>query len=164
MRLLIIRHADAGDRDEFAATGRPDSERPLSPRGTDQMRNALASLKVLVPDLDQVITSHYARARQTAELVRRAYRAGPLRETDTLEPEAHPRAFVQYLIDVPGDVIACVGHEPHLSELLAWLTVGQRAGYADLKKGGACLLKFSGPARKGRGRLRWLLGPNELAK
>ena len=30
MRLLVIRHGDAGDREEFAFTGRPDSERPLT--------------------------------------------------------------------------------------------------------------------------------------
>jgi phosphohistidine phosphatase len=60
--------------------------------------------------------------------------------------------------------VLCVGHEPHLGELAAWLTTGERDSYMDLKKGGACLIDFDGPPRKGSGLLRWLLGPKELAR
>ena len=40
MRLLVIRHAPAEDRDEFAKTGKDDSERPLTDDGKAQMRRA----------------------------------------------------------------------------------------------------------------------------
>ena len=33
MHLLVIRHGLAGDREEFAFTGRPDTERPLTKEG-----------------------------------------------------------------------------------------------------------------------------------
>ena len=37
MQLLVVRHAPAGDKIEFAQTGRPDAERaPLGPEGISQ--------------------------------------------------------------------------------------------------------------------------------
>lgn len=159
-----MRHADAGDRDEFARTGRPDDERPLSPKGHRQMRDGLPGLMALVPGLDHIITSPFVRARETAELIRKGYDAAPLVETPTLEPEAHPKAFSKWLREreLP-DLVACVGHEPHLSGLVAWLTNGDANGFVDFKKGGACLVTFDDSPDKAAGYLRWLLGPKELA-
>ena len=164
MQLLIVRHADAGDRDEFAATGRPDSERPLSAKGADQMRLASRRLRDLVRDVDYIVTSPYTRARETAEILRREYRVAAVRETATLEPDEPPKSFARYLRQLDAETVLCVGHEPHLSELAAWLTVGERESYMDLKKGGACLIDFDGAPRKGSGVLRWLCGPRVLGR
>jgi phosphohistidine phosphatase len=164
MQLLIVRHADAGDRDAFAATGRPDSERPLSEKGVEQMRAAAPRIRDLVPEVDHLVTSPYARARETAEILRREYRAVSLLETASLEPDEHPKAFARYLRDLGGEVVLCVGHEPHLGELTAWLTSGERKAYMDFKKGGACLVECDGAPRKGSGVLRWLVGPKELGR
>lgn len=163
MQLLVVRHADAGDSDEFARTGRPDSERPLSPKGHDQLRLVAPALRRLVPTVDCIVTSPFVRAVETAEALRREYSARPLLQTPTLEPDVRPRAFEKYLRQSEGDVVVCVGHEPHLSSLAAWLTSGLEAGSMTLKKCGACLLTFDGRPRKGEGSLRWLFGPKELA-
>lgn len=164
MRLVIVRHADAGDRDEFAASGRPDSERPLSLKGHEQMRTVAPRLRELVPDVDQIVTSPFTRARETAELLRKEYRASPLLETDTLEPESEPKAFARYLRDLGAETVMCVGHEPHLSALAAWLTIGEAASYMDLKKAGVCLIELSRAPRRKSGSLRWLFGPKELGR
>ena len=37
MQLILIRHGIAEDRAEFAATGNPDSERPLTKQGQWKM-------------------------------------------------------------------------------------------------------------------------------
>ena len=164
MELLIVRHADAGDRDEFAATGQPDSARPLSAKGAEQMRAASGRLHALVPDLDHIVTSPYVRARETAEILRREYQVVSLLETATLEPDAAPKALARYLRELGGASTLCVGHEPHLGELVAWLTTGKRDSFVDLKKGGACLVACEGEPRKASGTLRWLLGPKELGQ
>ena len=38
MKLLIIRHADAGDPDAWERAGKPDLERPLSEKGRKQFK------------------------------------------------------------------------------------------------------------------------------
>jgi phosphohistidine phosphatase len=164
MKLLIVRHADAGDRDEFAQTGQPDHLRPLSPKGRDQIKDAMRGLQKLVPSADLVVTSPYTRAVQTAETVRGAYEKAAHEETRTLEPEVPPAEFAAWLREQDDyEVVVAVGHEPHLSTLATWLLAGLDDSRIDLKKCGACLLVFDGRVKKASGTLRWLMGPKELA-
>jgi phosphohistidine phosphatase len=163
MKLLIVRHADAGDAEEFAKTGKPDSERPLSEKGREQMKDGVEGLKKLVPSADLIVTSPYTRARQTAELVRGGYGKMEHEETRTLEPEVPPGQFEEWLKEHSNhEVVIAVGHEPHLSTLTTWLMAGSDDSRVELKKGGACLLVFDKRAKKGTGTLRWLMGPKEL--
>jgi phosphohistidine phosphatase len=163
MRILVIRHADAGDREAFAGTGRPDSERPLSPKGLAQMSDTAPRLRKLVTAVDHIVTSPYLRARQTAEILRKAYAGSPLLETDALEPDVRPKTLAKYLRERKAETVMCVGHEPQLSIFVDWATTGGRDGFIDLKKGGACLLEFEDQPNRGEGTLRWLFGPKELA-
>ena len=164
MKLLIVRHGDAGDRDAFAETGKPDHLRPLSDKGRQQMKAAAAGLKQLVPSADLIVMSPYARAVQTAEIVRGAYGRTAHEETSTLEPEMAPAEFESWLRSQRDhEVVVAVGHEPHLGILATWLLTGIENSRVDLKKGGACLLVFDGRMKKGAGTLRWLMGPRELA-
>ena len=164
MKLLLVRHADAGDREEFAKSGDPDHLRPLSPKGREQMRSAVAGLKKLVPSADLLVTSPYTRAQQTAAIVRDVYGKIAQEESSTLEPEVAPAAFEEWLRE-HGDheVVIAVGHEPHLGALATWLMSGSDDSRVEMKKGGACLLVFDKRVKKGAGTLRWLMGPKELA-
>ena len=164
MKLLIVRHADAGDRDEFAKSGQPDHLRPLSEKGRKQMKDACDGLRKLVPSADLIVTSPYVRAVQTAEIVRDVYGKTPHDETGTLEPEESPAEFESWLKSQPDhEVVVAVGHEPNLGILATWFMTGIEGSRVNLKKGGACLLDFDGDAKKGAGTLRWLMGPKELA-
>lgn len=166
MRLVIIRHADAGDRDDWERTGRPDAERPLSPRGVEQMRGAAKGLVALVRAIDLIVTSPYTRAVQTAEIVRDAYGGNVRLETSsTLEPDEHPESLAEWLRK-RGDAenVAVVGHEPHLGILATWLIAGSDDSHIDMKKGGACCIEFKKAPRKGDGALRWFMGPKQLAR
>ena len=53
MHLLIVRHAVAQDRDEFAASGQDDSERPLIKDGRKKMRLAARGLAAVAPAVDE---------------------------------------------------------------------------------------------------------------
>ena len=163
MKLVLVRHADAGDREEWAKTGKPDEQRPLSDKGRTQMTSAADGLRTLVPKCDVVVTSPFTRAVQTAEYLRDAYER-QLVETKTLEPDAAPSAFESWLRNhFDQDVVIVVGHEPHLGALTTWLMTGASESHVEFKKGGACLLDFDGPVKKGAGMLRWLMGSKELA-
>lgn len=164
MELLIIRHADAGDASEWAKTRKPDSQRPLSDKGREQVKEGARTLLKLVPKIDLFAVSPYVRALQTAELVFERYTETRAREiTDTLVPDAKPEAFVRWLrAQGQREVVAVVGHEPHLSTLATWLISGVEESRLELKKGGACLIAFDRVPGRKEGTLQWLMGPKQL--
>ena len=166
MKLLIVRHADAGDREDWEKSGRPDEERPLSKKGIEQIRAGAKGLVALVPKVDVIVTSPYTRAAQTAERVRAEYGDKVKLETSgSLEPEEHPEKFLEWMRERDDEeAVVAVGHEPHLSVLATWLMLGIAGSRVEMKKGGACLLTFEKQPRKGSGVLQWLMGPKQLAR
>ena len=164
MQLVIVRHADAGDQEEFAKTGKPDTLRPLSPKGRKQMKNAAEGLRALIEECDLIATSPLTRAAQTAAIVAESFEKAKEKTTDTLVPDKHPEEFERWLAgQKDADVVMAVGHEPHLGELATWLMTGQIESRIEFRKGGACLLEFEGAVKHGEATLRWLMGPKELA-
>ena len=162
MELLIVRHADAGDREEFAKTGQPDHLRPLTKKGQKQMRVAAAALVQLVPRASIIVTSPYVRAVETQRIVSEAYGNTPRVETsDTLEPERPPADFAKWLRAQDAAVVIAVGHEPQLSTAASWF-MGLGESRVELKKAGACLLEFDDQPMKGAGTLRWLMTSRQL--
>lgn len=163
MKLLIVRHADAGDSGEWARTGRPDEERPLSEKGRDQMKRIIPVLQTLVPSAEMIVTSPLVRAMETAEFVASAYPRAERVVSDTLVPEAVPAAFVDFMREHrDADVAIAVGHEPHLSTLITYLVTGREESKVEFKKAGACLLLFDKRVKAGAGVMRWLMGPKEM--
>jgi phosphohistidine phosphatase len=165
MQLLVVRHADAGDSESFAKTGKRDAERPLSKKGRKQMRAAARGLRRLVRRVDVIATSPLVRAAQTATIIKRRYRKAKREIVTALKPAASPEALGKWLSSRDAeDRVMVVGHEPHLGKLVTWLATGTEGSAVELRKGGAALLEFEGVAEKGNGKLVWLLGPKELAE
>lgn len=170
MRLLLIRHAIAMEREDFGPSGRPDSERPLTPEGQRKMVAAVAGLRREVESLALLAASPYVRARQTADIVAEAYPDARRVETSVLVPDEPLAAFEQWLAATaqaqagPGGVVAAVGHEPHLGSLAGWLIAAADDVGLEFRKGGAALIDFDGVPRRGRGTLRWLLTPGQLRR
>ena len=163
MYLLVIRHGVAMDKTKFARTGRSDDERPLTAAGKKEMTRVARALRALVPKLNALAPSPLVRARETAAIVGRAYRLKVGAASRSLEPDAKPSAFVRWLATHRrADAVAVVGHEPHLGALVTWLLTGVDAQRVELKKGGACLLRFDGKPRRGGARMEWLLAPAHL--
>ncbi len=175
MRLYLIRHAAAFDRDRRRWPD--DRRRPLTPEGARRFRKAAAGLKRLVGEVDCVLASPLTRARQTAEIL--ATVAGWPRAIEI--PELAPGAAAERVLAAIRERaaakrslerLAIVGHEPGLTELLAACAGagGARARVrCQLKKGGAACLRFrdsrAGPARlarPGQARLEWLITPRAL--
>lgn len=162
MKLLIVRHAAAGSREEFSGTGQSDDERPLTKKGIDDMTDVARGLRRLVDRIDTLATSPLVRARQTADIVAKSFDGSAI-QIDALRPETAYAKFEAWARQAKGDVIGAVGHEPHLSGLIAWL-IGDGKARIDLKKGGACLLEFDERPRRGAGALKWLLTPDAIAR
>ena len=162
MELLVIRHAIAEDRDEFAKSGRDDSERPLTSEGVRKMRRGARGLRQLVPRMDALVASPLLRASETAEIVRKEYDIDVVGTVPALEPAAPLGRVVAALARLDGDVVAIVGHEPQLSRLVTYLLGGVDRSGVELRKGGACLLECERGVRRSGGTLRWLATPRVL--
>lgn len=162
MKLLIVRHGKAGDRDEFAATGQPDELRPLTKDGEREMKVVARALHRIVQTIDTLASSPLTRARQTAEVISSEYDV-PIVETDALRAESPFEAFETWARrGAHGETVAAVGHEPHLSGLVAWLIGPSGDAQLALKKGGACLIEFERSPTRKSGTLLWLLSPGVI--
>lgn len=165
MDLLVVRHAIAEDRAEFARTGRPDGERPLTPEGRRRFERGARGLRRLVPSLELLAASPLVRAGETAELLSAAYDGVRIVRVEALAPEAKATALLSWLRSQHRrDVVAVVGHEPHLSGVVELLLAGRSSGFLELRKGGACLVSLARPAAAGGGALRWLLTAGQLRR
>ncbi len=164
MRLVIIRHGPAGNREEWEAEGRDDSLRPLTADGKKEMRAAAAGLARVVPAIDLLATSSLTRAAESAEIVGSIYRS-KIVTLDSLAPDHQPDEVIGWLRDQrPAQTLGLVGHEPHLSTLVGYLLTERQISFIDLKKGGACLLDLKDPPGPGGGTLEWLLTRRELKR
>jgi phosphohistidine phosphatase len=163
MQLLVIRHAIAEDQEDFARSGRDDSERPLTDEGRDKMRRGIMGLRRIVSRIDLLASSPYTRARQTAELVAEGYGIDEIKTVDALVPDGALQDVQSWLQRKSSvKVVAVVGHEPQLGDLVTWLMSGLREGRVEMKKGGAALLEFDGQPGPGVGVLQWLLTAGQL--
>jgi phosphohistidine phosphatase len=162
MKILLIRHAIAMEREDFAPTHRPDSERPLTDYGRRQMRRNARALSAFASTPEIIATSPFARAAETARIVARAFGVDALEPVPALEPERSPRDVAAWLNDASAESVALVGHEPDLGLLATWLISGRKESAMKFEKGGAALLIAKGKVRASSCTLRWLVTPVQL--
>jgi len=162
--LLLIRHAIAERREVFALTGEDDAARPLLDKGRKRMRQVTRGLKWLMPKLDLLATSPYARAAQTASIVAAVYETVEVVALDALIPGGERRGVLNWLQMLPDDktAVALVGHEPDLGRLASWLLSSGDGHFVEFKKGGACLLSWPNHVAAGEAWIRWFLTPSQL--
>lgn len=162
MKLLVVRHATAADKDEFARTGKSDDLRPLTPAGKREMRDVARGIREVVPAIDTLATSPLVRAVQTAEILGEAYER-KLVSVEWLRPETHYEEFAQWARSHrEKEVVVIVGHEPHLSGLVSWLLAASKRSLLELKKGAACLLEVEESSGASSATLLWSMAPKHL--
>lgn len=165
MRLLVVRHAIAEDREAFARAQPDDAARPLTAEGREKMQRGAVGLKQLVPDIDLLASSPLKRALDTAEIVGRAYGGLKIERVPELAPGTPLERALAWVAALPGKgTVALVGHEPDLSRLVCALLAGANGPFLEFRKGAACLLEFTGPAGRGAATLDWFLGPKHLRR
>jgi phosphohistidine phosphatase len=162
MQLLVIRHAIAMDREDFATTGRPDSDRPLTDTGRRRMRKNARGLQRIAPLPDLIATSPWLRAADTARVIAETLGMERMETIEELTPDHHPRELAAWLNERgEAQTVAVVGHEPHLGEVVTWL-LGGNGSNVEFKKGGASLLRIDGKVEAGAAVLMWHVTPAQL--
>jgi phosphohistidine phosphatase len=162
--LILIRHAEAGSRDN--ARWPNDDDRPITDEGVQKQRQIAKAMKKMGISFDFLVTSPRLRARQTADVVANVYRwKEPPLEADQLGKTYSPASLVKFLAKFPPSAtVALVGHEPDLSNFAAhMITPSGEAGIL-LKKSGVIGLTFNGPAEAGRAQLSFLLKPGHARR
>lgn len=157
LSLFVVRHAIAVER----SLGRADADRALTEEGRARFAREVAGLSVLGLGLDRVLHSPWLRARETAEMLAPLLEPGAAIEVE----DELARAPRPALLDRLGEGrVAVVGHEPWLSDLIAWLVSGDPGHGAafELKKGAVAQLE--GRPRPGAMELRALLPPKVLRR
>lgn len=149
MDLFLIRHAIAEERKD----GLPDVERALTDKGHSRFTLVVRSLARSGFRFDRVYHSPLLRAVQTAEILA-PLNDGPMVSSDGLAEPPHPDFFTS----LEGEHVACVGHEPFMSDAVSLLTIGNPNGsWLRFKKGGVAWLR--GEPSPGGMELRALLPP-----
>ncbi|AZF52207.1 Phosphohistidine phosphatase SixA [Pseudomonas sp. R4-34-07] len=115
MKLWILRHGQA------QAHARTDAERNLTEHGRAEVLRSAAHL--IGQPLSAIIASPYARAQQTAQLVREVLGFEPqIRTVPWLTPEDSPAQVLEKL-DTDDNVLL-VSHQPLVGNLIGFLQHG----------------------------------------
>jgi phosphohistidine phosphatase len=112
MRLLIVRHAQAGP-------GSPDELRVLTPLGREQAWELGRRLREQGVAPDAVVSSPLLRARETAV----ALGLGEPQVDERLAPGATPED-IREAVEGRGETVVVVGHQPDCGQAVAALTGG----------------------------------------
>ncbi len=163
MRIVIVRHAIALDRNEAAAQGIDDADRPLTDAGRDKMARGALGLARLLARPALLATSPWRRARATAEILAKPLGVHEVVTTPALLPGHLQPELLDWLTDRGApDTVVLVGHEPDLGLWAGWLVNGRTRSMLRLKKGSACCIDFNELPTPGHGELQWLLTPRQL--
>lgn len=162
MDVLIIRHAIAMEREEFARTGRPDGDRPLTDAGRRRMRRNARGIQRFAPHPDVIATSPYLRAADTARIVADTLGIQRMETIEALLPDRPPQGAADWINASGANVVALVGHEPDLGRLVTWLLSGNDRPAVEFKKGGTCLLRIEGKAGPASAVMAWHVTASQL--
>jgi phosphohistidine phosphatase len=163
MNLYLLRHGLAVELGEHGFTR--DSERPLTSKGRAKLAHVAAAIKALEISFDEVVSSPYVRARQTAEQIAEevGFR-GKIEFTEAMVPGGSASEVIHLLNRLaPWEHgVLLVGHEPFLSDFISLLVSGHTGFPVVMKKGGLCHLSAES-FRPGRcAALEWLLTPKQM--
>jgi phosphohistidine phosphatase len=160
--VYLVRHAVAERR---SSTRWPDDTiRPLTANGAKRFARAARGLRRIVPTVDVVLASPYARAWQTAQILHDEIEWPAPEPCAALgAPPPADAALETLRAQKTSGAVAMVGHDPHLTALAALLLAGPGATVQlELEKGGAICLACPGKPAPGKALLCWSIGPKIL--
>jgi phosphohistidine phosphatase len=162
MDLYLVRHGIAFDAD--AKRWPDDRDRPLTPDGEKRFRRAARGLAELVASVDIVLSSPFARAWRTAELLASDAKWPTPVACDALEAGGTPAgALLAVQRQTNVSAVALVGHEPNMHELASYLLTGNTSrAQVEFRRGAVARLEVGIGLQPGSARLVWLLAPKIL--
>ncbi|HEU4699594.1 MAG TPA: histidine phosphatase family protein [Gemmatimonadales bacterium] len=164
MLLLLVRHAQAGERDP--SRWPDDRERPITDEGREIQAEVSKALRRARLRPDAVLTSPWTRARQTADVLVAAMKLdGEPVPCAALAADPDLAALATCVGERDADAtVALVGHEPWIGELAALLLGGTTdAVTVDFPKSGVLGLDVDTIAPGGAA-LRFFWRPKQIER
>jgi phosphohistidine phosphatase len=161
MDCVLIRHGIAVEPEEWEGS---EENRPLTGKGKKRVLRAAAGLAALDRKPTHLFSSPFARAYDTARLLRTIVCPSlKVMTRDELAVGSTPEQILALLRALPAEsTVFCVGHEPLLGETASLLLCGKPTANFPMKKAGAALIHLPGLVTPGQGLLRWWLEPVQL--
>ena len=162
MEIFILRH---GKAEEHASTIKGDAKRKLTETGKIEMEKISSGIKNLDYNFDNIFSSPLVRAKETAEIVAKHLFPNGKKITiwNELKPESNVWDTHKKISKLKPDCkILLVGHEPHLSELIASMISKESSAVINLKKGGFASIRGDVFNSRIAGSLRSLMTPKQL--
>lgn len=150
MRIYLVRHGES-------SSGLSDDERPLSNKGTEDIRRLAAFIAPLKLQVSTIFQSPKRRAQQTAAILSSKFSVTKGIETRAeLQPLSPIKDILNELLAQNEDVLIA-GHMPYLGQLAAKLTTGDENKDIVAFNAGTmlCLEKMS----RDRFIICWMLSP-----
>jgi len=164
LNIYLLRHGLAVERGSSGYAR--DSDRVLTPKGERRLWQTAEAMEAMEISFDAILSSPFARARQTAEIVAEAFKAHKrIQFADCLTPNGDFKelvALIQRLKPKPESVLL-VGHEPHMSGFISLLVSGDGRCSIAMKKGGVCKLDVASLQAGRCATLEWLMTPRQMA-
>ncbi len=141
MKLIFVRHGLA--EGHFSFNQDADFERTLTEDGIKRLNKTFKHFKKYEEKIDVIFSSPLARAIQSAEIFWNYYQEADLELMGDLDILDDPLHLVEYISFLPADgCYAFVGHDPHLTKVIAsLLALHPEHDFMTIKKGGICVLE-----------------------
>ncbi len=155
MELYMIRHGIAAEPEYYIN----DSDRPLTELGIIKTTKVAKKLYDLGVRFDRIFTSPYSRAKETAEILKKAKLSEKMEISELLTPGGNFQDWLKWLQKRSDRSISIVGHQPNLGDWAEILIWGKPGGKLILKKAGiiGMLLPEQNPV--GMSEIFWLTSP-----
>lgn len=162
----MIRHGKAEDREAWANKKLPDGDRPLTSEGIEEFTQVSKALPALVSNIDRIYSSPFKRTMQTAEILQKFFPNTKISGQEVLlqgTPWKDVQNFLQKEWNKDG-LICIIGHENHMSTVLANLLTSSDENMLRFKKGGSALIDLELRETRVVGKLLWFLPPKAVMK
>jgi phosphohistidine phosphatase len=157
MEIYILRHGDAEPRSVEVE----EADRKLTPKGRRDVEHVMCAAYAAKACPELVLSSPYRRALETAQIaIRELDPQPPLAQTQALVPEGRLELLWKELRShSAANEILLVGHEPQLSQLVAYLLAVPGLRF-DMKKGALVRISMDRLGVQPSGELKWVLTPS----
>lgn len=156
MELYLLRHSLAED---CSATGR-DSDRVLTPEGIARLQRVLELARDAGSRPSLILSSPYARAKQTAEIAARTLDySGKVLQSRAFAPDSSPfRAWEEIRVHDGEASLLVAAHEPLLSSTVAWFA-GSTREMIRFIPAAMVRIDFAELSPHPNGVMRWMISP-----
>lgn len=142
-KIILVRHAQALNREKAKARGIPDKNRPLTEAGLKKFKKHINVHKNKIGKVELFATSPFVRSIDTLDAILDVLDVteAPIKIIAQLTPHDRPEALIKWLKKRTEKTILIVSHEPFISNFL--YVIAEKSQVPEkIKKGSLIVLNY----------------------